>query len=218
VQLLEMAARVEETAGRIVAAEDAYKRAAELAVGDVHVWINYARFVAQLHGPVAAGKVLNEALDANPTHPALNYELARYLERVKPIDNPTVRRAYEYAVAEPVRGHLPELDFAIYLHESGDVEAANEHFRNLAAAPLPFAVKRRARKWMTEDGRERKFNVEIVYIGRSASNVAVPGFEEPVFLSAEDLPTGSRLGQRLQVNVCFNAFGPRAVPVRTEPN
>jgi hypothetical protein len=95
-------------------------------------------------------------LDINPAEPTINYLLAKALLRVKPINDAAVKRAFGYAVAEPVRGHLPELDFPIYLHESGQITEAEEHFRTLKALDIPYVVKATPRKWVLDEVGNRK--------------------------------------------------------------
>jgi predicted Zn-dependent protease len=211
--MYEMLARVEETAGELKDAEEAYRRAATQFGGDPDHWASLARFLRRQGRAADAASVLDEALDIHPADPLLNYELAQTLERMQPRRDAAIRQAYEYAIAEPVRGHLPQLDYAIYLYLSGDVTAATEQFRQLRALPLPYSVKARPRKWLQENGRRQVFDAEVAFVGATASYVRVPSMAEQVFIATEDLLKGVRTrGAHLPVHIYFNLFGLRATP------
>lgn len=134
--VLEMAGRIDEAGGDVEGALEDYHRAAIASGPDPHVWTSYARFVLKHSGSEAAAVALNEAVDLNPIDPILNHELARSLARVRPLDEVSIRRAFALAIAEPVRGHLPQLDFAIFLHRAGHYDEAAEQFDALRALPL----------------------------------------------------------------------------------
>jgi tetratricopeptide (TPR) repeat protein len=209
--LLQAAARVEEAAGALDAAEESYASAVSAAGPQRDIWINYARFAHQHHGPEAAAVILNQALDVNPTEPALNYELARNLVEIG-TDDAATRAAFNYAVAEPVRGYLPELDYAIYLHRAGDTGAAEEHFRALRAQDLPYWIKAQAREWLGGVNKS-SFTATLKDVGFRSAYVEVPGVSDRVFVDRSLVPSGAKRGDRLVVNVMYNCFGLRAVPV-----
>jgi tetratricopeptide (TPR) repeat protein len=211
-QLLDAAGRVEEALGNLAAAEESYRRAVEAGGADPHVRLAYAKFLASTQGFASASRSLEDGLDVNPTDPLLNYELARCLERIDPVDDARVRRAYEYAVAEPVRGHLAELDLAIYLFRTHAYTDAAEHFANLRAMDLSFSVKRRVRGWIMDGTNHATFDAEVVAVLRTAVWVQVVGVPDDVFLDPSKLGDQARRGDWIRVGICFNALGPRAEP------
>lgn len=209
-QLLDSAAQLDVMAGRMDAAEDDYKRATAVAGSDIRIWLTYSRFSAAQHGPTAAVSVLEQALDSNPTQPLINHELAKYLEQLGPTHYARARRAYEYAVAEPVRGPLPELDFAIFLFRVGDFDAADDHFGNLAALDLPMAVKQQPRGWIESNGSHTILDAEVMAVNLRTAWVQVVGIPKRVFIDPHEFPSGTRKGDWVRVAVCFNFMGPRA--------
>jgi tetratricopeptide (TPR) repeat protein len=212
-QLLGAAGRLEAALGNLPGAEDDYRRAASTAGTNPLVWINLGRFLAH-HGKVEeAITVLNDAIDANPTHARLNYELALIGQASDRPNDVLIRRAFAYAVAEPVRGHLPELDFAIYLHRRADYGAAQEHFANLRALPLPYRLKAAPRAWVEIAGQRSKFDAVLSDLRFRSAYVRVPSYAEPIYLDPGLIPSGAkREGSQLEVYLLYNCFGLKAVP------
>lgn len=211
--LLDMAGRVDEAAGDLEGAEEDYARAARVGGPDPHMWVSYARFLLTHRGAEAAARALNEALDLNPLDPQVNHEYARVLEEVIPIDVPAIRRAYDLAIAEPVRGHLPELDFAIFLYRQGMYEQAEEQFQVLRTAQLPNRIKTQPRGWLTQDGGRRVFLARVDEVRLTRSYLRIAELPDRIFIHTRDLDSDRRrVGSDLRVNVLFNCLGPRAVP------
>ena len=173
----------------------------------------YARFLVR-HGRVKdAIKILNDGLDLHPAEPFLNYQLAMTLQELDDAPDSTIRRAFEYALAEPVGGYLPELEYGIYLFQSGDQSSGSLHFRKLRGTVVPYWAKTRVHKWICEGPERKTFDALIMRLGMTAADLKIDGFDELVFAATEDLPTGIRIGQVVQVNVCFNLLGPRAMGI-----
>jgi len=211
--LLNMLGRVEEASDKLQDAELEYHQAARAAGPDPHVWISYSRFLLKHKGPVAAASALGEALDLSPIDPQLNHEYARVLEAVEPTNDAAIRKAYGVAIAEPVRGHLSELDFAIYLHMHGAVAEAEAHFQVLRASDLPTRIKSMPRRWVERGGRQATIKAEIVEVRHTRSYLNMPDVEGRVFIQTDELPEATRtVGGQLDVWVYYNSFGPRAVP------
>lgn len=211
--LLDMDARFETEAGNLDAAEEDYRKAADAAGGNRTLWINYSRFLAKHRNAAEAARVLNSALDMRPTDPALNYELARQLQQIQPRDDPSIRQAYEYAVAEPVRGYLPELDYAIYLDQIGDHASAESHFAVLRQLPIPYRIKAQPRAWNQDAGHRTQFDAVLSELRFRSAYVAVAGFPSPIFVDLAAIPRDSKeVGRRISVFLHYNCFGIRAVP------
>jgi tetratricopeptide (TPR) repeat protein len=210
-QLLEAAARLDSAAGDISGAEDEYRKAADAAGPNPAVWMNLARFLDRHGKPAEAIDVLNVAIDLNPTHPGLNYTLAMISEKIPRQTDASIRRAYEYAVAEPVRGHLPELDYAIYLHRCGDTDKANEHFANLRALTIPYRVKAMPRRFIEMNGQRVTFEATVTEIRFRSAYVSVPDHDH-VYIDPGSLPLDARhVGAHVSVHLAYNCFGLRAV-------
>ena len=223
--MFDMSARIAEAVGNVELAERDFKQAATASGREPYIWITYARFRARKQGPGAAVDVLNQGIDSNPVDPSLNYELAKYLERVEPVDDRAIRRAYRLAIAEPVRGHYPELDFAIYLHKTGRTSEAEEHFANLRSARIPYSLKAEPRLWLTNDfGAKTEFAAIVSDVRLRWAYLTVPSVDGQVYLDYGSLVDGPPApGSTMYVNVYYNAFGLRAIPVTTgdgesEPN
>ena len=213
--LLEKSGEVAEAVGDVGAAEKDFEQASVAAGLAPHVWITYARFLKRHRGAGAAVDALNRGIDLHPVEPSMNYELAGLLQEVEPVNDAAIRRAYGIAIDEPVRGHYPELDFAIYLHRTGRVSEAEEHFANLRAARLPYSLKSQPRRWLTDDaGAKSTFAAEVADVRLRQAYLNVPTVEGPVYIDYRDVEGPPlRLGNTLRVRVYYNAFGLRAVPV-----
>lgn len=215
-RMLEVSAEVAEAVGDVGAAEEDFERASVSAGVAPHVWITYARFLRRHRGASAAVAALNRGIDLHPIEPSMNYELAKILEDVDPVDDEAVQQAYRIAIEEPVRGHYPELDYAIYLHRTGRISQAEDHFANLRSARVPYALKARPRRWLTDElGDKIVFNAEVNDVRLRHAYLNIPTVEGTVFLDYRDLDDGRpRPGTTLDVHVYYNAFGLRAKPTR----
>jgi hypothetical protein len=210
-QMLEVAAELDEEAGNIEDAEQDYRRAVDRSGSDPQVVTDFAQFLLRNDKANEAVQALNDALDLHPAEPLLNYALARALQVAQPNDDASIRQAFEYAISEPLRGFLPQLQYAIYLFSAGDQPAAADHFRELRGLVLPYTVKTRPYSWLTDTGLRKAFQATIHSLGMSAVFLRIPGFDEPVFASPAELPPDLTLTSKVTVNVYFNLFGPRAV-------
>ena len=111
-------------------------------------------------------------------------------------------------------GYLPELDFAIYLHRRGDALAAEEHFANLRAMPLPYRIKATPREWVMANGERAKFDAVLSDLRFRSAYVRVPTYAEPLFIDPALIPSElQQEGSRLGVHVFYNCFGLKAVPI-----
>ena len=211
--LFEIAANVSEAVGDIGAAEQDFERASTSAGPEPSVWITYARFLKRHRDSEAAIVALNRGIDLHPAEPSMNYELARLLEEADPVDDAAVQRAYGIAIAEPVRGHLPELDLAIYLHQSGRVAVAEDHFANLRASQIPYSLKVKPRKWIEEEsGQRQEFRAQVESVRQDYAFLIVPSLDGRIYLDTRELNRLTlRHGNWLQVYVFYCAFGLRAV-------
>ncbi len=207
--LLEMTARLDEAVGQFDDAEEDYRQAIAQAAGDVQLASNFAAFLRRLGRETDAVAVLNSALDMHPADPLLNYSLARLLEIVEPDNEAAIRRAYECAIAEPVRGFMPQLDYAVYLFLVGDQGSAYQHFRELRSLDLSYSVRARPYRWLEKDGARQVFPARLWSRGLSSSFIEVAIFQEPVYISPTELAKGTS-DSEFSVNVSFNLFGPRA--------
>ena len=211
--LLEISARVEESLGKLDIAVEDFEKAVGQASGEPIVWQNYAAFLLGTGVADQAVKVLNRGLDIHPADPTLSYSLARSLEIAEPGNDAAIRSAYQAALAEPVRGHEPELDYAIYLFLNGNEEEANEHFLRLRNLDLSFVVRTKIRRWIKDDGQKRSFDGFVCTLSLRKAEVRVDDFNTPIFVVPSQLPfTAKRIGTRLSVFIGFNAYGPIAEP------
>jgi hypothetical protein len=218
-QLLEASARLDAAVGDIGGAEDDYRHAAAAAGPNPTVWMNLARFLFSHGKAQEAIQALNDALDLNPTHSGLNYELALISETLPSRNDAVIRRAYEYAVAEPVRGHLPELDYAIYLHQAGDISKADEHFKNLRGLTIPYRVKTKPRRFVTSDGQRSLFEATVSDLKFRSAYLRLAAYQDEVYVDLSTLPREARQrGARVLVNLAYNCFGLIAVNPDFEPN
>ena len=212
-QVFEMSAKISEEAGHIGAAMDDFERAAAGAADQPAFWLTFSRFAERHNGPAAAVEVLNRGIDLHPIDPLLNYELALALERIDQHDDEAIRTAYRIAIAEPVRGHLPELDYAIYLHRTGKTQEAEGHFAALRREEIPYGIKSRPRRWIEESSGSRiAFDAEVREVRSRYVLLTIPNLDGQVYLSEAD--AGNRrwsTGMMVQVEVFYNAFGLRAV-------
>ena len=217
--MFDMSARIAEAVGNISIAERDFRQASIAAGREPYIWITYARFLEREQGSEAAVLALNQGIDLNPVDPSLNYELAKLLEQVEPIDDLAIQRAYRLAIAEPVRGHYPELDLAIYLHRTGRTLEAEDHFANLRAAKIPYSLKSKPRLWLKDEFGDRKtFAAEVTDVRLRQAHLTIPSIDGQVYLDYSDLRNFPPVaGSTLDVNVYYNAFGLRAVPL-SSPN
>jgi hypothetical protein len=178
------------------------------------MWTTYGRFLLKHRGPDAAAEALNRALDLNPIDPQINYDLARVLEQRPASDDREIRRAYNLAIAEPVRGRLSELDFAIYLHRSGQYDEANQHFSALRGWDIPNRLKTRPRTWLRDDAGRQRFVGQLTQVGHAKSYLRLVNFPDTVFVSSFELPNEIKLvGAEVEVFLFYNCLGLRARPV-----
>ena len=217
--MFDMSARIAEAVGKVNAAERDFKQASVAAGREPYIWLTYARFLERQQGGEAAVMALNQGIDLNPVDPSLNYELAKTLERVEPIDDYAIQRAYRLAIAEPVRGHYPELDFAIYLHRRGRTAEAEEYFANLRAARIPYSLKSKPRLWIKDEfGENITLAAEVTDVRLRQAYLTIPSLDGLVYLDYNDLRNSPPVaGSILDVNVYYNAFGLRAIPL-SSPN
>jgi hypothetical protein len=209
-----MAAQVDEASGKLEDAEHEYYSAAKAAGPDPHVWTTYIRFLEAHRGPSAAEHALIEALDGNPIDPRLNHELARILGQVRPQDEEPIRSAYRLAMAEPIEGHLAELDLAIYLHQRGHVDEANTHFQILRSSDLPSWAKSRPRQWVMTDGKKKEFTADVADVRLGRAYLRVPGYPSVIQMGMDDLPADSKqIGAKVAVTLFYNCHGLTASPV-----
>jgi tetratricopeptide (TPR) repeat protein len=216
-QLLRVSGEIEEAAGDLEDADDAFHQATQQSGADATTWSGYANFLLR-HGRVEdAIGVLNEALDLHPAEPLLNFRLAMALQQGGEASEALVRRAFEYALAEPVRGFLPELEFAIYLFRIGDQVSANEHFQHLSGLILPQWTRVKIHRWLEDAHGKRVFDAQVMRLGLSSASLKIGEFDELVYASPSDLPDGLRIGDVSKVNIYFNLLGPRAIGVDFAP-
>ncbi len=213
--MFDMSAKIAEAVGNVSVAERDFRQASIAAGREPYIWITYARFLERQQGAEAAVVALNQGIDLNPVDPSLNYELARVLERVEPIDDDAVQRAYRLAIAEPVRGHYPELDLAIYLHRTGRTSEAEDHFANLRAAKIPYSLKSKPRLWLRDEfGNSAIFTAEVTDVRLRQAYLTIPSIDGQIHLDYSDLRNFPPVaGSTMDVNVYYNAFGLRAVPL-----
>ena len=213
--MFDMSARIAEAVGNVGIAERDFRQATIAAGREPYIWITYARFLAREQGAEASVEALNEGIDLNPVDPSLNYELAKFLVQVEPIDDQAIRQAYRLAIAEPVRGHYPELDLAIYLHRTGRLSEAEDHFANLRAARIPYSLKSKPRLWLVDEfGTNTIFEAVVSDVRLRWAYLTIPSIDGQAYLDYGDMSISPpAAGSTLEVNVYYNAFGLRAVPV-----
>ncbi len=212
--LLATKARIEETAGSLSIAIDAYNKAAERAGADPSFWVHYMAFLSRHASAETQRQEIGKALDINPTEPTINYLYALVLQKITPQNEAAIIRAFEYATAEPVRTYEPELDFAIFLHENGRIDEAEEHFQMLRNADVPYSIKSKPRKWLLANGENRRvFTGTMIQIGSVNSYLSVPSVGDRVYIATSDVPGDTqRWGAKLKIWLFYNAYGLRAEP------
>ena len=181
-QLFEMSGKIAEEAGHIGAALEDFERASVGAADQPALWLTFARFARRHNGPVAAVEILNRGIDLHPIDPLLNYELGLVLEQMEVLDDEAIRGAYRLAIAEPVRGHMPQLDYAIYLHRTGREREAEEHFAALRQENIPYSVKAKPRRWFADsDGDRIVFQGEVSQVRSRYIHLNIPNVDGLIY-------------------------------------
>lgn len=213
-QLLDMLGRVQEASGDLPEAEESYRGAATASRRNPYFWIGYARFLQRQGDVERAVDVLNEGLDELPAHPTVSYKLAKVAQLVAKPDDALIRMAFQTAINEPVRSHLPELDFAIYLHMAGRIEEADEIFRRLRNSQLPYVIKSRPRAWLKDSSGKITYDAEVARVLATTVRVTVNGVGSDLYLQALDNQGKLwSVGSKLKVHVFYNCFGLNAAEV-----
>ena len=153
--LLQLQAKLEEEAGNIEGAREAFDTA--LARENVGLGTRFmaARLEERSGSTARALQLLENGLATAGESPELHFRIARLLAELTPNRAIEARNHFEAALLGPLRKYLPRLTYAAYLFGQGDFEKARQLFAELENLQLPGAIRQKTHEFPFPGLRDR---------------------------------------------------------------
>lgn len=215
--LLQLQAKLEEEAGNIEGAREAFDAALARETVGIGTRFMAARLEERSGNPQRALALLEAGLATAGESPELHFRIARLLAELEPDRALDTRNHFEAALLGPVRKYLPRLTYAAYLFGQGDFEKARQQFAELENLQVPGAIRHRTHQFAFSGLRDRvsgrivrvfptyawiefgRGAAQVFWLWRSGSNAQPP-----------------QEGGTVTYQIGFTLRGPVAVDVRAE--